>query len=92
MATYTLTVTTGPAEEKALDMALAKVNTVRARNLPPRANVTKQQYLQGLVDDLVVDHKRRYKDDFRARVDAAMNTTASNAQISQVAQILGVDE
>lgn len=92
MPTYTLTMTTGPAEEKGLNLVLARVNQLRTRERPPRAVLTKQQYLQGLADKFVVDFKRQYRDDFRERVETAMTTTASGAQITQVAQILGVEE
>lgn len=92
MPTYPLTMTTGPAEEKGLDLVLARVNQLRARERPPRAALTKPQYLQGLVDNLVAGYKRQYRDEFSKRVEAALNTRASGAQITQVAQILGVEE
>lgn len=92
MPTYPLTMTTGPAEEKGLELALARANQLRSRQIPPRAALTKPQYLQGLVDNLVSGYKRQYRDAFGKRVEAALNTRASNAEITQIAQILGVEE
>lgn len=91
MATYNLTVTTTAADEKGLDFVLAKINTARAAEDPPKAAITKAQYLNALVDNLIVDYKRQYKADLRDRVGTALDA-APNAQVTEVAGILGVTE
>lgn len=91
MPTYTLTVTTGANEEKGLDLVLARENAARAAQTPPKTAITKQQYLQNLVDGCVSDYKRQYKQDLRERTGAALDT-ANAAKVSQVAALLGVTE
>lgn len=91
MATYNINLTTTAADEKGLDFVLARVNAARAAETPPKAAITKAQYLNALVDLLIIDYKKQYKADFRERAGAALDV-ASNAQVTEVAGILGVTE
>lgn len=91
MADYTITKTTTAQEEKALDFVVARVNAARAAEEPPKAAVTKQQYLNAIFNNLIDDYVRQRKADFRERSGAALDV-ASNAQVTEVAGILGVTE
>ena len=91
MATYALTVTTSANDEKGLAFALAQINAERAARTPPLDPLTAQTYLQRVIDGVVTDYKRQYKQDLRERVGAALDT-ATNAQVTQVATVLGVTE
>ena len=92
MANYNLTVTTNANEEKGLDFILARVNAARAAETPPKAAWNKTQLLEWGANGLVQDWRSQYKGDFRQRVGTALDTTATNAQVTQVAGILGVSE
>lgn len=91
MANYTLTVTTGAAEEKGLDLYLTRTNAARAAEVPPKVAINKQQLLQNVIDGAVADYKRQYKADLRDRTGTALDA-ATASQVTQVATLLGVTE
>lgn len=91
MATYTLaTVTFSAAQEAGLDFVLFHVNAARALQSPPLSALTKQQYLDALVQALPADYLRQVREDFRNRAGVAMQS-ASVSTLQSVASTLGID-
>jgi len=91
MASYTITVTTGPNEEKGLDLILSRVNASRAAQTPPLPPLTKAEELTNILESVITDYKRQYKQDLRERTGAALDA-ANAAKVTQVAALLGVTE
>lgn len=87
MATYTLA---QAAQEAGLDRKLAEHNASRAAQVPPRAAQTKQQYLDGLVSDWPRQFIQEFRNDFRERAAAAIQS-ASMAELTTIATTLGID-
>jgi hypothetical protein len=91
MATYTpANVTFSAAQEAGFDMVLFKENARRAALSPPQSALTKQQYLDGLIQGLPADYLRQFRNDFRDRCGVAM-LTATPATLQAVATDLSVD-
>ena len=91
MANFTVTISTTQARDKGIARELARVNDVRARQVPPAKTLTTAELIQLIVDDRVDDLARDYKQDLRQRVSDAVDT-ATAANVTRVAQILGVTE
>jgi len=91
MARYTVVVNTGVNEEKGLNLIMGRVNASRAAQTPPLPPLTTQEELTNIMESVITDYKRQYKQDLRERTGAALDA-ANAAKVTEVAALLGVTE
>ena len=90
MATYTLaSVTFSAAEEAGLDRKLAYRNDARAKQTPPVAPQTKQQYLDSLAQAWPALFLAEFRADLKDRCATAINS-ANVATLTTVTNALAV--